>query len=59
MPSIYRKNKIQFQGGGEPHQVTKFASGRIFSFAWSRDGKQLLLSRGSESSDVILISNFR
>lgn len=45
--------------GGDPHQVTKFTSGRIFSFAWSRDGKQLLLSRGNESSDVILISNFR
>jgi Tol biopolymer transport system component len=45
--------------GGDPHQVTKFASGRIFSFAWSGDGKQLLLSKGNESSDVILISNFR
>ncbi|MGO9124730.1 MAG: protein kinase domain-containing protein [Terriglobales bacterium] len=45
--------------GGDPHQVTRFASGQIFSFAWSRDGKQLLLSRGNESSDVILISNFR
>jgi Tol biopolymer transport system component/predicted Ser/Thr protein kinase len=45
--------------GGDPHQVTRFASGQIFAFAWSRDGKQLLLSRGNESSDVILISNFR
>jgi Tol biopolymer transport system component len=45
--------------GGDAHQVTRFASGRIFSFACSRDGKQLLLTRGNESSDVILISNFR
>lgn len=45
--------------GGDPHQVTRFASGQVFSFAWSRDGKELLLSRGNESSDVILISNFR
>ncbi len=45
--------------GGEPHQVTKFTSGLIFEFDWSGDGKQLLLSRGNESSDVILISNFR
>ena len=44
--------------GGDPRQVTKFASGRIFAFAWSRDGEQLLLSKGNESSDVILISNF-
>ena len=45
--------------GGDPHQVTKFTSGHIFSFAWSRDGKQLLLAKGNESSDVVLISNFR
>jgi Tol biopolymer transport system component len=45
--------------GGDPHPVTKFASGLIYSFAWSRDGKQLLLSKGSDNSDVILISNFR
>jgi len=45
--------------GGAPRQITRFTSGRIFGFAWARGGKQLLLSRGNESSDVILISNFR
>jgi Tol biopolymer transport system component len=45
--------------GKEPRQVTKFPSGRIFDFAWSRDGKQLLLTKGNQSSDVILIQNFR
>jgi eukaryotic-like serine/threonine-protein kinase len=45
--------------GGDAHQVTRFVSGRIFSFAWSRDGKQLLFAKGNETSDVILISNFR
>ena len=45
--------------GGPPTQVTKFESGQIFDFDWSRDGRQLALTRGSESSDVILISNFR
>jgi Tol biopolymer transport system component len=43
----------------EPHQVTNFPSGRIFDFAWSRDGKQLLLTKGNQSSDVILIRNFQ
>src|SRR5207245_11352078 len=38
--------------GSAPYQVTRFTSGRIFAFAWSRDGKQLLLSRGTENSDV-------
>jgi Tol biopolymer transport system component/predicted Ser/Thr protein kinase len=45
--------------GGEPRQVTNFPSGRIFDFSWSRDGKQLLLTKGNQSSDVILIRNFR
>ncbi len=45
--------------GGPPRQITNFTSGLIFDFEWSRDGKQLALSRGNESSDVILISNFR
>jgi len=45
--------------GGEPHQVTDFTSGHIFAFSWSRDGKQLFVARGSETSDVVLISNFR
>ena len=45
--------------GGPPRQITNFTSGLIFAFAWSRDGNQLLLAKGNESSDVILISNFR
>jgi Tol biopolymer transport system component/DNA-binding winged helix-turn-helix (wHTH) protein len=46
-------------GGGPPKQITNFESGLIFDFGWSHDGRQLALTRGSESSDVILISNFR
>ena len=45
--------------GGPAKQITNFPSGRIFDFAWSRDGKRLAMARGSLSSDVILISNFR
>jgi len=45
--------------GGPPKQITNFESGLIFDFDWSRDGTQLALTRGSESSDVVLISNFR
>jgi serine/threonine protein kinase len=45
--------------GGAPRQVTNFTSGTIFDFAWSREGKQLLLAKGEETSDVVLLSNFR
>jgi Tol biopolymer transport system component len=45
---------------GEPaKQLTSFKTNRIFSFDWSPDSKQLILSRGTVTSDVVLISNFR
>ena len=43
--------------GGEPRQITKFSSGRIFDFSWTRDGKQLLLAKGETASDVVVITN--
>ncbi len=45
--------------GGTPYKVTNFASGDAFSFAWSPDGKTLLMTRGAVKSDVVLITNFR
>jgi Tol biopolymer transport system component len=49
----------QALAGDPPKQITNFKSDLIFSFAWSREGKQLALARGSISSDVILISNYQ
>ena len=45
--------------GERPVPLTNFKSGRIFNFAWSRDGKWLALARGSITSDVVLISDLR
>ena len=45
--------------GGPPKQLTDFPSGRIFTFEWSRDGRQLALSRGVVTSDIVTLSNFR
>jgi serine/threonine protein kinase/Tol biopolymer transport system component len=45
--------------GHPPKQVTNFTEGTIFKFAWSPDGKQLFLARGSVNSDVVLISNVK
>jgi hypothetical protein len=45
--------------GSPPRKLTDFKSDRIFSFGWSRDGKQLALARGTLTNDVILISDFR
>ena len=44
--------------GGAPVQLTKFTSGEIFGFGWSRDGKALAISRGELKSDVVMMSNF-
>ena len=53
--NIWRQNLA----GGAPKQITHFEMGQIFDFDWSRDGRQLALTRGRESSDVIMIKNFR
>jgi len=53
--NLWEQNLI----GEPPKQITNFQSGLIFDFAWSPDGKQLALTRGSQSSDVIMISDFR
>ena len=45
--------------GSAKRQLTNFASDLIFFYAWSRDGKQLAIARGSVTKDVILIRNFK
>lgn len=42
--------------GAKAKQLTKFASGRIFSFNWSSDHRHMLLTRGGISTDVVLLN---
>ncbi len=45
---------------GEPaKQLTSFKTDQIFAFDWSRNGKQVIFSRGAVISDVVLITTFR
>jgi hypothetical protein len=37
--------------------VTDFAPDRIFSFDWSLDGKNIVIARGTITSDVVLIQD--
>jgi eukaryotic-like serine/threonine-protein kinase len=48
---------VQSLSGGAAKQVTDFKSDRIFDYAWSRDGKQLAVSRGRTSRDVVLLTD--
>ncbi len=43
--------------GRPPRRLTNFATGLIFNFTRSYEGKELILARGSVNSDVVLISN--
>jgi serine/threonine protein kinase/Tol biopolymer transport system component len=43
--------------GGTPTPIADFKPDSLFSFAYSRDGKQLALSRGNLTRDAVLISD--
>ncbi|MFL6468767.1 MAG: hypothetical protein ACJ72Z_12485 [Pyrinomonadaceae bacterium] len=45
--------------GGDPKQITDFKSDLIFAFAYSRDGKQIAISRGTTASDVLLYTGIK
>jgi eukaryotic-like serine/threonine-protein kinase len=45
--------------GSAPTQLTDFEAELIYNYAWSRDGKQLACVRGSDVTDVVLITGFR
>ena len=50
---------IQPLDDSPPKQLTDFKSETFISFDWSRDGKRLAYGRGTTSSDVVMISDFR
>jgi len=50
---------IQPLDGSPPRQLTDFKSDQIFWFDWSPDGRQLGVSRGAVTSDVVLIKDLR
>lgn len=45
--------------GAPAVHVSDLGPERIFNLAWSPDGKQLALTRGTQTFDVVLIRNFR
>jgi Tol biopolymer transport system component len=45
----------QSLAGGPPRQITSLSGGTIKSFDWSPDGKQLVLSRGMQSFELLLL----
>lgn len=50
---------IQPLDGSPPRQLTDFKSDAIFWFDWTTDGRQLAVSRGAVTSDVVMIKDVR
>ena len=44
--------------GGDLVPLTKFTTGDMFAFSWSKDRKQLAFSRGQQKTDVVMMSGF-
>jgi eukaryotic-like serine/threonine-protein kinase len=45
--------------GGKPRQLTHFTSGHIFDFTWSTDRTRLFVTRGTVTSDAVLLTGLR
>jgi len=45
--------------GGKPKQITHFNDQEIRAFDLSRDGKRVVMSRGTSRQDVVLVHNLR
>jgi hypothetical protein len=45
--------------GGTPKELIDLGSDEIMWFDWSKDGKRLAVARGHQSTDIVMISNFR
>lgn len=45
-------------GESEPKPILQMPKDSIFNFAWSKDGKKIVLSRGEQYRDAILLSEF-
>ena len=52
-PNIWR----QPIDGSAATPITDFSAGRILNFAWTADGKDLLIARGNTNNDLILIKD--
>ncbi len=48
---------LQPLDGGKPRQLTNFDSNGIWCYGWSRDGKQLAVSRATQTHDVVVIND--
>ena len=64
-PAIHRYRKWssniweQPLSGGKPKPLTRFTSGQIFYFTWTLDRTRMLMARGSENRDPVLLRHLQ
>jgi len=60
---VYRDNAFGYWSqnieGGEPNKLEGLPKEKLFTFAWSKDGKQFAFVRGQEIRDVVLFEHFK
>jgi eukaryotic-like serine/threonine-protein kinase len=56
-PAVPSNLWLQPFEGGEPRKLTDFKRDTIYHHSWSRDGKWLVLARGAETTDVVLLTD--
>ena len=63
---VFRKEENQVTNlwrqpiaGGAPQRLTDFKIDIILNFAYSLDGRSIILSRGQRTVNVVLINNFK
>ena len=56
-PAIPSNIWLQPLAGGTPRSVTNYKTDMIFRHAWSRDGKTLVVVRGTRATDVVLMKD--
>lgn len=63
MAVVYRDGRFgywrQSLDNQEAERMSELPLERLYTFAWSKDGKQFAFVRGQEIRDVVLISDFR
>ncbi len=45
--------------GGSAKQITHFKEGDIYNYAWAANSHQLIVARGHQTQDVVLIRDWR
>jgi Tol biopolymer transport system component len=50
---------VEASAGAKGRQITDFSTGTVYSANWTRNGREIVYTYGTEVTDAVLISHFR